>query len=267
MSKKIIVSTLLGASLSFATWGYFPLQESDSGLQVRANHYIGFGDSDTHYFNADVRYVLGTSLEIALLNVGFQISDPSGLQNPVLSARYQLGEKSLVFAEYALPIGLDVSKYNDNFETLAKYVYTGVASFLQLGYQHAFVLKPRFSWSSEIGYKMFFSESLDDGTINPASRIHIATELDFNSKPSFIWFAGANLEMPISSSELEDNYYGYTYTLDDDFNIGFKVFGGASLELSKGMFIQEEVSFMLIPIGDTYTDNGLAFKTSLKYAF
>jgi len=241
MYKKILISTLLGASLSFATWGYFPLKESDSGLEIRANHFIGFGDNDPHYLNADVRYVLGTSLEVALLNVGIQFSDPSGLQNPLFSVRYQLGQKALVFGEITVPIG-----------------QASHPEFIHVGYQQAFVLNQHLAWSSEIGYKNYFSEDADGTTKDHASSVNISMEADYNTTPSLIWFVGEDLEMNISD--------GDSYS-ESAFNFGFKIFGGASYELKSNMHVQEEISFMPVHSGTYFDGKSLAFKTSLKYAF
>jgi len=264
MHKKILISTLLGASLSFATWGYFPLKESDSGIQVRANHFVGFGDSDPHYLNADVRYVIGTTLELALLNVGFQISDPAGLQNPVLSARLQLGQKSLLFAEGTIPIGQDAQE-----------------EFINLGYQHAFVLSTHFAWSTEASSAAIFGDNAEGNIEFKGVEVKAGTEMDFNKTPSLIWFVGSDLKVMASkgsdgSEPAQPDPYGYGYggygnSEGDDSatksSAGLKIFGGASYELSPNMYLQEEVSLTLSIEGDAYENKSLAFRTSLKYSF
>lgn len=263
MSKKIIISTLLGTSLSFATWGYFPLKESDSGLQVKASHFIAFGDETPHSFNLNARYVFGSSLEISLMDLGYQISDPSGLQNPVAELRLQLGEKSLIFGEITLPIGDDSQE-----------------EYFHVGLQRAFALTSHFAWSSEIGFTNYFE---DDAGLDKASKINVATEMDFNAKPSCILFVGAKADVNITKSENSgddyyddyyDYYYGYYYddyyyddeNEDDQFDFGLTVFGGINLKIGKNTYLEEEFSMNLLG-SDTYDYSQTAFKTSLKHSF
>lgn len=239
MSKKVIISILLGASLSFATWGYFPLKESNSGFEVKATHLIAFGDYDARAFNLNARYVLGSTIEFALMNVGYPIFQPSiSYDNPIFSTRLQLFEKTSVFAEIALP-------------TPNGY---GVGEYIYLGVQQAIVLNKFFAWSTEFGYCNRFD---DNGGYSPASTIKAATEFDMSISPSFIWFVGTRFEMSITEGE-------YNGDVEQEvFDSSLDIFGGISLKVYNNTYIEEEVGFHLLD--DDYFE--FILSTSLKYSF
>jgi len=288
MSKKILILPLLGASLSFATWGYFPFKASDDGFTVKASHYITFGDEDVHNFNLNARYVLGSTLEIALMDLGNQFTDPSGLLDPVISVRLQATENSLFFVEGTLPIGADEHP---------EYIYAGV--------QQALVLSKHFAWSTEFGLKYTFSTTEEEkhsvyvssregyksftveNTSSTGPEVIIATEADFNTNPSLIWFVGTEFVTTVLESKYEYsypvrvdsnydyNYGGYTYDYavqkevdkaGDLFDIGLKVFGGFNIEIMDRTFIEEEFTMQLLGTGK-YDYSSYAFKTSLKHSF
>lgn len=259
MSKKILISTLLGASLSFATWGYFPLKESDSGLEVKGGYAFTSGDVDADNLLFKARLVIGGKLEISVQDFGYQFGDNSGLTNMVVGGRFQLSEKTSVFLDYALPMGsLDFAP-----------------SFFHAGLQHALVLQPHVAWGTEIGYTNYFETSVDDEDIDidEASVINLTTEIDLNSTSKLIWFIGGNLNLKVSESEYTytryDWYYGdetYTDGLDDAFDIGFFLFGGVSLKISKNTAIEEEFTVNLFGSG-SYDFSFFALKTSLKHSF
>ncbi|SMP54038.1 hypothetical protein SAMN05720465_2271 [Fibrobacter sp. UWB10] len=263
MFKKFLILSLLGVSLSFATWGYFPLKDSDAGLTVKASHFIAFGDADVHRFDINARYVIGTSLEFALMNLGYQFNDPSGMPNPIASIRFQFNEKNLLFVEGAIPIGADY---------YTEYIHAGV--------QRALILSKHFAWSTELGLNYTFSsteESYNGNiTLKPGFELNFATEADFNAKPSFIWFIGAEAATMITESKIARerevyDWYGYYYQNEevyagDRFDFGVAIFGGFNFEIVKHTFIEEEFSAMVFGTGK-YDYSAYAFKTSLKHSF
>lgn len=269
MSKKIIISTLLGASLSFATWGYFPLQESDKGLQVKASFNLGTGDNPIA-FGLGARYVLGSSFEISLMDIGFVSGDKipldlesygdnelptnSGLMNPVLGVRYQFTRKFGAFVDLAIPF--------DSQEFAPGYIYLGI--------QKAFTLNRHFAWGNEVGYKSFFAVSSetyygDTEDVTRGSQVLVATELDFNKNPNFIWFVGGKVSWNISETNGEARIDG-AHNLGEEGDTGIDVFAGASYKINPNLAIEEEFSMTLLGSGE-FDKSGLNFKTSAKYAF
>ena len=263
MFKKFLVLILLEATLSFATWGYFPFTNSDNGLTVKASHFITFGDADVHQFDINARYVLGSTLEIALMNLGYQFANPSGMPDPVASIRFQFSEKNLMFLEGTLPIGK-----------------TEYPEYIHAGLQHALVLSKHFAWSTELGAIYTFDSELESysgkTTLKPGVELNFATEADFNAKPSFIWCVGAEINTMVSESKIvnEREYYswdGYYYQNDEEyagdrFDFGIKAFGGFNIEIAEHTFIEEEFSMQVIGNGK-YDYSSYAFKTSLKHTF
>ena len=255
MFKKILFLPILGVSLSFATWGYFPFTASDEGLAVRASHFITFGDADVQEIDFSARYVIGSSLEIALLNLGYLFTDPSGMPNPIASLRFQFSEKNLLFVEGTIPIG------SDDF---SKNIHAGI--------QHALVLSKHFAWSTELGANYTFDltdEAYDEKiTLKPGLEMNFATEADFNVKPSFIWFVGAETATMVTESKTVTEYWSGTYeeNAGDRFDYGVAVFGGFNIEIVEHTFIEEEFSTMVLGTGK-YNYSSYAFKTSLKHTF
>ena len=257
MTKKFFILPLLGASLSFATWGYFPFKASDEGFAVKASHFITFGDEDVHQFNLNARYVLGSTLEIALMDLGYRFSDPSGLQNPIASIRFQLNKNNLIFVEGTLPVG---SAENP------EYIHAGL--------QHAFVLSKHAVWSTELGANYLVNLTAETPyskiTEKQGVELNLATEADFNTKPSFIWFVGAEVKTIVLDNKIieEDRYSGYTEEkyVGQLYDFGVKGFGGINVEIMEHAFIEEELSAQIYGIG-RYNYSSFAFKTSLKYSF
>ena len=257
MTKKFFILPLLCASLCFATWGYFPFKASDDGFTVKASHFITFGDADLHQFDLNARYVLGSTLEIALMDLGFRFTDPSGLQNPVVSLRFQFSEKNLLFVEGNLPIGSAENPV-----------------YIHAGLQHAFVLSQHFAWSSELGanYLIDATTEFPDFKITEKQgvELNLATEADFNAKPSFIWFVGAEVRTMVLDNKIveEDRYSGYTEEryVGDLYDFGVIGFGGVNIEIMEHAFIEEELSAQIYGVG-RYDYSSFAFKTSLKYSF
>lgn len=255
MFKKFLFLPLLGASLSFATWGYFPFTASDAGLTVKASHFITFGDADVQKFDFNARYVIGSSLEIALMNLGYQFTDPSGLPNPIASLRFQFSEKNLMFVEGTIPIGAD---------DFSEYIHAGI--------QHALILSNHFAWSTELGVNYTFNSTeetyREKTTFKPGLELNFATEADFNAKPSFIWFVGAEAKTMATESKivLENRYGIVEENAGDRFDFGVTVFGGFNIEIVEHTFIEEEFSALVLGNG-IYDYSSYAFKTSLKHAF
>lgn len=259
MTKKFFILPLLGATLSFATWGYFPFRASDEGFAVKASHFITFGDEDVHQFDLNARYILGSTLEIALMDLGFQFTDPSGLQNPIASLRFQFSEKNLLFVEGTLPIG---SAENP------KYIHAGL--------QHAFVLSQHFAWSTELGANYLINATIESNDFYGYSKItkkegvelNFATEADFNAKPNFIWFVGAEVKTMVLDTKIveEGPYWTDEEYAGELYDFGVRGFGGFNIEIMEHAFIEEELSMQIYGTGK-YDYSSFAFKTSLKYSF
>ena len=258
MTKKFFILPLLGATLCFATWGYFPFKASDDGFAVKASHFITFGDEDVHQFDLNARYVLGSTLEIALMDLGFRFTDPSGLQNPIASLRFQFSEKNLLFLEGTLPIG-----------PLENPIY------VHAGLQHALVLSKHSAWSAELGVNYLVGtriEYSDDYKITEKQgvELNLATEADFNAKPSFIWFVGAEVKTMVLDNKIVEDDFRFGYAEEkyagDLYDFGVRGFGGFNIEIMEHAFIEEELSLQVYGIGK-YDYSSFAFKTSLKYSF
>ena len=259
MFKKFLILSLLGVSLSFATWGYFPLKDSDAGLTVKASHFIAFGDADVHRFDINARYVIGTSLEFALMNLGYQFNDPSGMPNPIASIRFQFNEKNLLFVEGAIPIGADY---------YTEYIHAGV--------QRALILSKHFAWSTELGANYLINATIESNDFYGYSKItkkegvelNFATEADFNAKPSFIWFVGAEVKTMVLDTKIveEGPYWTDEEYAGELYDFGVRGFGGFNIEIMEHAFIEEELSMQIYGTGK-YDYSSFAFKTSLKYSF
>lgn len=189
------------------------------------------------------------------MNLGYQFTDPSGLPNPIASLRFQFSEKNLMFVEGTIPIGAD---------DFSEYIHAGI--------QHALILSNHFAWSTELGVNYTFNSTeetyREKTTFKPGLELNFATEADFNAKPSFIWFVGAEAKTMATESKivLENRYGIVEENAGDRFDFGVTVFGGFNIEIVEHTFIEEEFSALVLGNG-IYDYSSYAFKTSLKHAF
>lgn len=199
------------------------------------------------------RYVFGETFEVSIQDFGYQFHDyMDGLKNPVLGARLQLGEKTLLFLDFGLPIGtID----ND-------------PGYLKFGLQQAFVLNSHFAWSSEIGFQNLFTTTIDDDyyygsyDYDHGSLIEVATEMDIHIS-RLILFAGYAFAIQITDGEADfgdftdsDGYAGSTR---------HRIFFGPNLKITENINAEVEYSMQFGSKAYDYSADALAFYVKFKF--
>ncbi len=223
MYKKIIATLLLGIASSFAaSWSYFPVK--GEGFAARAAYIMEYGDWMSQGIAADARFTLNSKWEFSVRNIGLQLISSDGynalhqeevdesgmLRNMILGAKRNLGQKTSVYIDIALPLGsIGTEEYQD-------------AMAIDVGAQRGIILGEDFSWTTELGYTLPFSDYT--GMI-----IHAATEADLSIGGNLIAFAGYEYRIQLS---------GYASG-----SAAYKIFGGASIAINERMSIEEEVTF------------------------
>jgi len=200
MFKKIILSSALAISSSFAAWDLFPVLENHKGQAKLAMSFTNYTWHDNDYdalgMSAGVRYTVVPNLELAL-NVPYRFftyyagenMEVDGFGTPAFSTRYQFIPTMNVFADVYFPFGDDSRVEKD-------------AWILNVGLQFSTRLSQLINFGSQLGV---YLATYGENQYAPFSAF-VNAEFDFAVTSQFTPYIEAIATVELGGFEEDEGY-------------------------------------------------------------